>query len=153
ISSYSPSPDGKHLLVVSYHRPYSYLLTAESFPKEVEVWDRDGKVAYKLASLPLQDQVPIEGVPTGPRGYGWRPTEPASLVWEEALDKGDPKVKVPHRARVLMLKAPFEGKPQEIAKTEHRFGGLTWGEKDGLAILREGDRDKKRTRAFLVNID
>ena len=38
------APDGNHLLVVSNHRPFSYTLTAGSFPREVEVWDRSGKI-------------------------------------------------------------------------------------------------------------
>lgn len=64
-----------------------------SFPRDVEVWDTKGKLVYKLASLPLADQVPIDGVITGPRSYRWRPTEPATLVWVEALDGGDQKRK------------------------------------------------------------
>ena len=83
------APDGNHLLVVSNHRPFSYSFTANSFPREVEVWDHSGKLVHKFASLPLQDQIPIEGVATGPRNYNWRPTEPATLVWVEALDGGD----------------------------------------------------------------
>lgn len=106
-----PSPDGKYLLVARVHGPYSYVLPYSHFPKEVEVWDRAGKLVHKLASLPLADGVPTEGVPTGPRSYQWRPTEPATLLWAEALDSGDPKAKVPHRDRVLMLKAPFATRP------------------------------------------
>src|SRR5262249_43450291 len=128
----SPAPDGAHVLVARVHRPYSYLHTLFAFPEEVEVWDRAATVVHKLASLPLADQVPIEGVPTGPRQWHWRPTDPATLVWVEALDEGNPKKKVPHRDRVLMLKAPFQGAPTEMVRTEHRFTHLTWGEKDGL---------------------
>lgn len=153
ISSIQPSSDGRHLLVVTNHKPYSYLLTVSAFPKEVEVWDLKGQVEYKLASLPLAESVPIDGVPMGPRNYHWRPSEPATLIWVEAMDEGDPKKKVPHRDRVLMLKAPFQGNPGEIAKTEHRFGGLTWGEKAGLAIITEFDRARMRTRAHLINVD
>ena len=40
-----------------------------SFPRDVEVWDNKGKVVHKLASLPLADQIPIEGVSNGPRNY------------------------------------------------------------------------------------
>ena len=89
-----PAPDGHHLLVTRLHRPFSYLYPDFAFPKDVEVWDTKGKVAYKLASLPLADQVPIDGVTTGPRSYRWRPNEPATLVWVKALDGGDPKKKV-----------------------------------------------------------
>src|SRR5262249_37935829 len=67
--SVEPAPAGNHFLIATIHRPYSYLLPAGSFPRLVEVWDRGGKSVYKLADLPLADQVPIEGVPTGPRNY------------------------------------------------------------------------------------
>ncbi len=40
--------------------------------------------------------------PTGPRDFEWRPTEPATLVWAEALDGGDWNVKVPARDKVMM---------------------------------------------------
>jgi dipeptidyl aminopeptidase/acylaminoacyl peptidase len=153
ISATEPAPDGQHVLVVRNRRPYSYLHPSFAFPKEVEVWDRAGQAVYKLASLPLADQVPIDGVPTGPRGYHWRPTEPATLVWVEALDGGDPKKKVPHRDHVLTLKAPFQTPPAELARTEHRYAGLTWGEKNGLALLRDYDRNRRWSRSFLLNAD
>lgn len=102
-----PAPDGQHILVARVHRPYSYQVPAERFPKEVEVWDRSGRAVYQLASLPLQENVPLNGVPTGPRNYQWVPTEPATLWWVEALDEGNPRKMVPHRDRVLWLKAPF----------------------------------------------
>ena len=44
------SPDGTHLLVTTVHRPFSYLHAAREFPKEVEVWDRTGKMVRKIAS-------------------------------------------------------------------------------------------------------
>jgi dipeptidyl aminopeptidase/acylaminoacyl peptidase len=149
----SPAPDGKHLLVGRVHRPYSYLLPVMDFPKEVEVWDRAGKVVHKLASLPLADAVPIEGVPTGPRQYQWRPTAPATLAWVEALDGGDPRNKVPHRDRILMLAAPFQGAPVELAKTEHRAMGLYWGERDGLVLFGDYDRNRRWRRMFSHSAD
>ena len=151
--SIEPSPDGHHILIARSHRPFSYLYPDFAFPREVEVWDTKGKMIYKLASLPLQDQVPIDGVPTGPRAYRWRPTEPATLVWAEALDGGDPKKKVPHRDRLLMLKAPFSGSPTELAKTEQRFSGGQFGEKDGLLFFSDFDRDRRWIRTFMMNAD
>ena len=149
----SPAPDGKHLLVARVHRPYSYLYAHFSFPKEVEVWDRGGQVVYQLASLPLADAVPPQGVPTGPRSYQWRATAPATLVWVEALDGGDPKRKVPHRDRVLMLAAPFTGPPVELVKLEHRYMGKYWGEKNGLVAVTDYDRDKRWRRTLALNAD
>jgi dipeptidyl aminopeptidase/acylaminoacyl peptidase len=148
-----PSPDGKRLLVSRLQRPYSYMLPAGAFPKEVEVWDLQGQRVFTLARLPLADQVPIEGVPTGPRGYQWRATEPATLTWVEALDGGDPKQKVPHRDRIRMLRSPFQGEPTEVAKLVHRYQGLSWLEKNGLALIREYDRDRRWSRTFLLQVD
>jgi len=151
--SSEPAPDGQHLLVARVHRPFSYLFPEFAFPKDVEVWDLKGKVIYKLASLPLADQVPIGGVPTGPRSYRWRPTSPATLVWVEALDGGDPKKKVPFRDRLLLLSAPFSETPREVTKTEQRFAGAQWGEKGGLLLLSDYDRDRRWIRTVMLNAD
>jgi len=58
-----------------------------------------------------------------------------------------------HRDRILMLKAPFSGSPTELVKTEHRFGGLQWGEKGGLAFVSDYDRNRRWRRTFLLNAD
>jgi dipeptidyl aminopeptidase/acylaminoacyl peptidase len=110
-------------------------------------------VIYKLASLPLADQVPIEGVPVGPRDYQWRPDVPATLAWAEALDQGDPRKKVQYRDRLMILKAPFSAQPFELAKTEQRYVGMQWVEKNGTVLVSDYDRDKRWRRTFLLNAD
>ncbi|MCA1577439.1 MAG: prolyl oligopeptidase family serine peptidase [Acidobacteria bacterium] len=153
-----PSPDGHHVLVTRAHRPFSYLFPDSAFPKDLEVWDTKGKVVHKLASLPLADQVPIDGVITGPRSVRWNPTEPATLVWVKALDGGNPKNKVAHRDSVLMLKAPFTAQPVEIFKTEHRFSNAgnpgssnaSFTDK-GLMFISDFERDKRWIRTFLID--
>lgn len=145
------SPDGKHILVSRIQHPYSYILPASRFPKEVEVWSMAGEFEFLVASQPLEDRIPIEGVPTGRRSVGWQPTEPAMLVWMEALDDGDPRVQVPYRDQVFTLSAPFDATPSELAKTEHRCTGLMWGERDGLAFIRDYDRDRRWTRTLQIN--
>lgn len=151
--SVEPSPDGKYILVARVHRPFSYLLPVSYFPKEVEVWSSQGRLVHKLASLPLADAIPIEGVRTGPRDYKWRPDEPATLVWAEALDDGDPRRRVSHRDRLLMLRAPFDAQPTEIFRTQHRYVGSSWLESGGFALISDYDRDRRFRRAFLVSAD
>jgi dipeptidyl aminopeptidase/acylaminoacyl peptidase len=141
------SPDGKYILVERIHKPFSYLQEYDDFPTEVEIWDRSAKMAYKVASHPLQDRVPIEGVPTGPRNYKWKPTEGATLYWVEALDEGNPKKKVAHRDRLMYAKSPFTEKPVELTQTEHRLVSYEFGEKSGTFVS-DYDRDKKWVRAF-----
>ena len=149
----SPAPNGELLLTARLHRPFSYLFPADAFPKEVEVWDMKGQTVYKLASLPLADQVPIGGVPEGARDYAWRPSAPATLAWAEALDKGNPKLKVAHRDRILVLAAPFTGQPVELIQTEQRFAGLQWTESGDLAFVSDYDRDTRKLKTILLHAD
>ena len=150
-SSTEVAPDGRHILVSRIQRPYSYQLPASMFPRIVEVWSLDSPAVYPLTNLPLAEEIPIGGVRTGPRNYQWRATHPATLVWVEALDGGDPRRKVPHRDRVLMLEAPFAANPTELARTEHRFQTLTWSERPDVALLREHQSSRRWNRTWLIN--
>jgi len=141
--SIQPSPDGEHFIVERIHRPYSHLHPWWRFPREVEIWDRHAQVERRLASLPLADQVPSEGVPTGPRFYSWRPTAPATLFYVEALDQGDPDVKVPHRDRLLTWAAPFSGEASEVLRLKERFEGIAWTDSSGIALVDEYDRERR----------
>jgi dipeptidyl aminopeptidase/acylaminoacyl peptidase len=144
--------------------PYSYILPESEFPREVEVWNLTGKMEYKVASLPLEEHVPIEGVPLGPRDYEWVPMQPATLVWANALDGGDPKTKVPFRDQLMMLSAPFTDDPVELAKLEQRFvpaggggGGfrsgspIEWNAK-GIGLVHDYNRDRRWLRTFTINV-
>jgi len=146
-----PAPDGSHILVARLHRPYSYIVPAELSPRDVEVWDLSGRVVYKVASLPLQENVPIGGVPTGPRDIDWHPNKPGTLVWVEALDDGDPKKQVKERDKVMWVHEPFTDGPVELTRVEKRFAGIAFGERGDLAILRDFDRDTLRGRAWFFN--
>ena len=145
----SASPSGQYFLMVEVERPFSWLVTARSFTKDVTVRNSSGELVAPLARLPLADAVPIGGVPTGPRRYTWNPTEPHTLVWVEAQDGGDPRRTVPHRDRVLSLSAPFSSEPTELARTEFRFNGIAWTE-DGTALLTENDRPTRWTRTWVL---
>ena len=146
----SMSPDGQFVLVARIKRPFSRLVTAGGFAKDIEIWGRKGTLVRALGEQPLAEVVPIGGVITGPRSHRWNPTEPATLLWAEALDGGDPKNKVPARDRVVSLKAPFSGAPAEYATTEFRFGGVSWTEK-GIALLSESDRATRVSRTWLID--
>jgi dipeptidyl aminopeptidase/acylaminoacyl peptidase len=145
-----PSPDGNYVLVGRIHRPYSWLVPYTLFPVTVEIWDRKGAVVKQVADLPLADTVPNGGVLPGPRNYQWQALAPATVVWAEALDNGDPKASVPHRDKIMTLAAPFATTPSELAKTEYRFGGISWTDK-GIALLTENDRTRRWTRTWLID--
>ena len=145
------SPDGQHVLTARVVRPFSYLFPASRFPKTVEVWDLQGKALYKLADVPLEDNLPAQGVSTGARSYDWIPTEAATLIWAEALDKGDPRTKITPRDRLMKIAAPFTSQPTEIVKIEQRYQGCAFGERDGLMFFYDYNRDTQRRRMFAMN--
>ncbi len=147
------APDGQHILVSRVKRPYSYLFPYSFFPSDTEVWDRNAKLIYKVTESPLQDNIPSDGVSTGPRSIEWRPTEPATLVWTEALDGGNPKTKVAFRDKIVMLKAPFTGQPVELVKTQNRHANTSWLEKDGTVFVTELNRDTLKRKTWILNAD
>jgi dipeptidyl aminopeptidase/acylaminoacyl peptidase len=152
-TSANPSPDERHLLVTAAHRPYTYLHVYSAFPKEVEIWDRTGKVERKIASLPLEDRVPVDGVPVGPRNFVWRADQNGTLMWVEALDGGNPKEKVPNRDRVLALKAPYRGEPEEQFKVQNRFVGASFVEGTAFAMVTDLERNRRWVRTQLIDLD
>ena len=113
-----PSPDGSHILVETFRRPFSYVVPYFRFPRRIEVWDRAGKLVKQIADLPLADAVPtdFDATTVGPRDAGWRADAPATLYWAEALDEGNARREAAERDRVLMLAAPFSGEPVELGR-------------------------------------
>jgi dipeptidyl aminopeptidase/acylaminoacyl peptidase len=146
-----PSPDGQSVLVFRANKPFSYLHPYSAFPRTIEVYKTaDGAKTGTVAELPLQDKVPIEGVPLGPRAIRWIPTMPHSLIWTEAQDEGDPKKKVPHRDALFTANAEAEIKGTELLKLEHRYAGLDFFPIGNRMLVRDYDRDRKWGRTFLA---
>jgi dipeptidyl aminopeptidase/acylaminoacyl peptidase len=146
------SPDGRHVLVETLERPFSYLQPAFAFPRRIELWRAEGGLERALWRLPAQENVPIEGVPVTPRSHAWQQSAPATLVWLEALDGGDPRTQAEFRDRWMALAAPFEGEGRELLRTQHRARGLTWL-RDGRHVLAgDYDRDRRWTRTGLFDL-
>ncbi len=148
----SVSPDGAHLLVERIERPFSYVLPENRFPRTIEVWNLDGRVERTVAKVPLGEHIPMEGVRTEPRSVHWRATAPATLVWAEALDGGDPKRKAEWRDRWMALDAPFTGEPREIIRLPQRARGLEWLDAPDLVFASDYDRDRRWGRTLLFDL-
>jgi dipeptidyl aminopeptidase/acylaminoacyl peptidase len=149
------SPDGEYLLVDRLVRPWSHEVPFWRFASNLEVWDKAGKVVATIASRPVADDVPAHGVRTGPRDVSWRPTAPHTLFWVEALDGGDPVAEVPHRDRLMRLRAPFSNEPEEVFEAEHRIVSwqATWGAEGGTLVLFERERIRRWRYAWLLDVD
>ena len=146
------SPDGRFLLVFRLTRPFSFRVPYAYFARTTEVWDLTGTPLVTIADLPVSDEVPRQGVPTGPRAVTWQPKQPAALVWVEALDGGDPVRPAPFRDRVMTLSAPFATAPRELFKVTHRFAGWKWTDRPDGMLLTEFDRDRRWRTTYLLDL-
>lgn len=153
-SEVEPSPDGKHILLQSVHRPYSYKVDVERFPHLVEVVSIAGTAEKKLADNPLKEEVPIDfsAVPDGPREFEWRADADATVAWAEARDGGDPKAKAEIRDEIFAWAFPFEDKAKSLIKLSLRFGTIRWGT-GKLALISEWWWSDRKIRTFLVEPD
>ncbi|MHC4707712.1 MAG: S9 family peptidase, partial [Planctomycetota bacterium] len=149
------SPDGEYLLVERLVGPWSHDVAWWRFASEIEVWNDKGKLIANIASLLVADEVPIHGVPLGPRSVSWRPTSPHTLFWVEALDGGDPVAKVPHRDRLMRLDAPFTAEPQEVFRAEYRIQPWrnAWGAKGGTLMLTQRERIRRWRYVWILDVD
>ena len=190
VESVRVSPDGNYFLITTIHRPFSYVYPARQFPKEIEVWDHAGKVVHKVASLPLggggrggavaaDPAATADAAPPGPAGtrnLQWRPGEPATLMWFDAIGPAPTERPAPESARggtgrgptprpdrILALKAPFTGPPAAIFNWTQTIGGIQMFEKGGLALIENGAGRGGRggagaggprvTQTFLIDLD
>jgi dipeptidyl aminopeptidase/acylaminoacyl peptidase len=148
----SDSPDGEHLLVHRLRRPFSFRVPYQYFARSVEVWSAAGEVQRVIAELGVSDEVPRQGVPTGPRQVSWEERAPATLVWTEALDGGDPIAPAEHRDRVMRLAAPFTGAPERVLDVQHRCLGWLDLDEPHQVLLTEHDRDRRWLTTWLCDL-
>ncbi|WP_297512584.1 prolyl oligopeptidase family serine peptidase [uncultured Caulobacter sp.] len=136
ISNVSVSPDGKYLLINRLKRPYSYLVPANLFPTEVVVATVDGQPVKTIIDRPLVDNLPPanDAETTGPRSISWRADAPATLVWAEAQDGGDPRKKVAVHDSVFLSAAPFDAPPTKLVDLDQRYRGIAWGRSDFAVV-------------------
>jgi dipeptidyl aminopeptidase/acylaminoacyl peptidase len=153
-SSAIVAPNGKYILTQSIDRPYSYVVPASSFPKRIEIRDLSGRVVHTLAQKPLEEGLPpgSDAVSVGPRRVSWRADAPATLVWAEAQDGGDPKQAAEVRDIVFALAAPFNDGPVALARLASRYYGILWGRGD-LALLHEGWRKTRTEKQWRIAPD
>jgi dipeptidyl aminopeptidase/acylaminoacyl peptidase len=149
----SESPDGMHLLTYRLQRPFSYRVPYPYFARKVEVRTAAGGLERVIADLPVSDEVPRHGVPTGPRMVSWEEAAPASLVWTQALDGGDPMATAEHRDQVFRLQAPFDAEPHPAMLVQQRCVGWFDMAAPGELLISEHDRDRRWLTTRLVDLD
>lgn len=146
------SPDGNYVMVTAIGKPFSYLVPYYRFPETTTIYSKEGKIIKTVNEVPLIEELPkgFMATQTGKRSMRWRADKPATLVWVEALDKGDPEVEVPYRDQVFEQKAPFSAASKPIFKTINRFAGIIWGD-DDTAIAYDRWWNTRNTKSYLID--
>ena len=146
------SPDGGYLMLTTLEKPFSYIVPLNRFPQITNVYKADGTLVKEVNNIPLSEIMPkgFMAVRKGIRNMSWVPNAPATLVFVEALDGGDPANKVEYRDEVFTWAAPFNQAPKSLVKTPQRFRGITWGT-DNIAIVRDNWYDTRNEKTYLFN--
>lgn len=146
------SPDGNYIMISTIVKPYSYIVPLSRFPMITNIYDKDGNLVSEFNEKPLIEDLPkgFMAVQTGKRYFSWRADQPATLVFVEALDEGDPANEVEFRDEVFQISAPFNGNPVSIAKTIGRLSGITWGN-ENYALLHDYWWNTRNTKTYLIN--
>ncbi|MEM9840443.1 MAG: prolyl oligopeptidase family serine peptidase [Pseudomonadota bacterium] len=152
-TSVEASPDGQYLLMEWIEEPFSYQVPWSRFPRTTAVADIRGNILEVIVERPLADNLPVQGVVTGPRSVTWHPTAPSTLIWSEAQDGGDPRVKTDVRESVMRLAAPFDGEPTKVVDLEDRYSGFIGLQDTDDIIIVDYDRDSREIRQSLVDVD
>lgn len=146
------SPDGNYVMVTTIKKPFSYLVPYSRFPSKTTIYKADGSLVNTVLEVPLIEDLPqgFMAERTGMRELSWRNDKPATLVWVEALDGGDPANEVPYRDEVFQQEAPFNGAKSSILKTKDRFSYILWGD-DNTAIAYDRWWNTRNTRTYIFN--
>ena len=146
------SPDGNFVRITTMVKPYSYIVPYYRFPEETDIYSSEGKLVMHFDSKPSIEELPkgFDAVQTGKRSISWRADHPATLVWCEAQDGGDPNKDVEFRDFVFQMTVNSKAEPELIAKTKLRYRGITWGNVH-TAILYEGWWKTRDMASYLIN--
>ncbi|BBM86360.1 alpha/beta hydrolase family protein [Candidatus Uabimicrobium amorphum] len=145
------SPSGDYVLVSTIEKPFSYLVTYNRFPSTLKLYDKEGKLIKTILKVPLIEDLPkgFMAERKGMRNVSWRLDKPATLYWAEALDEGDPAVKVKYRDQVYEQDMP-DGEPRKLFKTINRFYVVYWGN-DKLAIAADYWWNTRNKKTYIVD--
>lgn len=146
------SPDGEYVMVTTVEKPFSYLVPYRRFPSKTIIYSKDGQKVETVIEVPLIEDLPkgFMAVRQGKRRFSWRNDLPASLVYAEALDGGDPEKEALYRDEIFQLNAPFNGEAKSLMKTINRYDSAVWGDED-TALIIDDWWNTRNTKTYLFN--
>ena len=167
-TSLSLSPDGQYIFAEKMTRPFSYIVSYSSFPREQQILDMTGQVLATLRKNPLR-----EGSSGGrggggdadqPRDIFWRPDgKGLSLLMQEPREKGkedeeeqeEEQDSAPRMDRLMLLTPPFDlEKAQILVLSKQRFGSMSYSKNGHYAFTQlSGEDENCETGTHIVAFD
>ena len=146
------SPDGNYVMITQAKKPFSYLVPYYRFASETGIYSADGKLVKLLLDAPVDEVQPKGFMATTKerRSFSWRADKPATVIWAQALDGGDPAAEMEYHDEVFQLSAPFSGKETSLIKLKNRYSSIQWGD-DKTAIAFDYWFDNRNTKTYLFN--
>jgi dipeptidyl aminopeptidase/acylaminoacyl peptidase len=122
------------------------------FPSKTTIYSKDSDKIEEVLSIPLIEDLPqgFMAVRKGRRNVQWRLDVPASLIYVEALDGGDPQNEADFRDEVFQLEVPFKGNGISLLKTINRFAGIDWGNAN-IAVAHDYWWNTRNTKTYTFN--
>ena len=151
-SNISFSPDGNYVMITTVEKPFSYLVPYYRFPSTTTVYTSGAEKVETVLEVPLIEDLPkgFMAVRKGRRSMSWRSDRPATLVFAEALDEGDPQNKVEYRDELFQLETPFNDTPISLLKTINRYTYIQWGT-DQVAIAHDNWWNNRNRKTYLFD--
>lgn len=146
------SPNKKLILVQKLQRPFSYVVPYFYFSGRTEIWRADGQFLRLVTENKSFENIPIQGVRTGPRSIQWVDDEAQTLFYAQALDQGDWNVKVAHRDELFLAPVASDGafKAESFLKTVNRFSGFEVLDKSQGYFVYDYEREKEWSTVLWV---
>ena len=146
------SPNGDYLMITKVKRPFSYLVPYYRFASETEVRTKEAGFVVQLIDRPLEEERAkgFMAVTKERRRFSWRGDVPATVTWVLALDEGDPKTEAAYRDQIFEWRAPFNGAPTSLVRTQNRVSSIHWGNAT-TAIVEDYWFDNRNTKTYRFN--
>ncbi|KAA3596328.1 MAG: S9 family peptidase [Calditrichaeota bacterium] len=146
------SPNGEYVMVETIEKPFSYLVPYYRFASKTVIYSKDGLKVETVAETPLVEDLPkgFMAVHTGRRKFSWRDDKPASLIFVQALDEGNPEKEAKFRDEIFQLNAPFDKEAKSLFKTKNRYYKALWGN-EKTAIIFDYWWNDRNMKTYLFN--
>ena len=160
IGGWEIAPNESNVIVERLTEPVPVGFPIFLFPRTVELWRADGRLAAKLGDVPLNDRSAVSSVASlGPRDPFWS-KDGRSIFYFSWLDTPgadplkaikDPTLPPPGTDRLLRLDAPFTGEAKVVMSSDYQFQGASFTSGGRRLVFSEEYQPRRRARTGWID--